>query len=117
MVCLPVGPHCGECQLNNGLCPSAKRGASSQKKRKIFLERSPGPNINIAIEIEHTLTAEEDIGRATIQQQNALVPKPEEPVSHLLFLDDEAKVMNVIKYRIHRVLEHPGIGERYRSRV
>jgi len=53
MVCLPVGPRCDSCDLNAaGLCPSAKKGGSSPRKRKAIVKGSPGPEFEIALEPE-----------------------------------------------------------------
>jgi endonuclease-3 len=55
MVCLPVGPRCDSCDLSTaGLCPSAKKGGSP-KKRKAVVKDSPGPEVEIALEVKEDL--------------------------------------------------------------
>lgn len=63
-VCLPVDPMLTE----QWFLSKCEKGRLQSKNRKIILERSLGPNIDIAIEIEHTLTAKSSILSATIQQ-------------------------------------------------
>lgn len=59
MVCLPLGPRCASCDLSDGLCPSANKGAKSKMKRekvvtsitqKLQSSTDGGPKIEIAIE-------------------------------------------------------------------
>jgi len=52
MICLPVGSRCDACNLSGaGLCPSAKKGGTP-KKRKAIVKGSPGPEVEIALEMD-----------------------------------------------------------------
>ena len=52
MVCLPVGPKCGECELSSGLCPSAKKVVKTSKTRKVTSQSNGGPGIEVKLEEE-----------------------------------------------------------------
>ena len=54
MICLPVGPKCGECELSSGLCPSAKRVIKTTKTRKAIKtsQLKGGPKIEVKLEEE-----------------------------------------------------------------
>ena len=51
MVCLPVGPRCGECELSDGRCPSASKVSAKTSVRKMTARSSRGgPKVKIEIE-------------------------------------------------------------------
>ena len=54
MVCLPVGPKCGECELSSGLCPSAKKVTKTSKTRKVTKasQSNGGPKFEVKFEEE-----------------------------------------------------------------
>ncbi|KAI0085944.1 DNA glycosylase [Irpex rosettiformis] len=63
MICLPVGPRCSSCDLSDGLCPSAGKGASKAKLKSkktsetavvedSSLSGKGGPKIEISVEEE-----------------------------------------------------------------
>ena len=51
-VCLPVDPPLWRMLTEQWFLSKCEKGRLQSKNRKIILERSPGPNIDIAIEIE-----------------------------------------------------------------
>ncbi|KAH9842466.1 DNA glycosylase [Rhodofomes roseus] len=54
-ICLPVGPRCDTCKLNDGLCPSARKGTTTRVKTGkavVAAARKAGPEVEIAIETE-----------------------------------------------------------------
>ena len=54
MVCLPVRPKCGECELSSGLCPNAKKVVKTSKTRKVTKtsQSNGGPKIEVKLEEE-----------------------------------------------------------------
>ncbi|KAL0956657.1 hypothetical protein HGRIS_002789 [Hohenbuehelia grisea] len=65
MVCLPVGPRCGECDLSeSGLCPSAQKGKKiKQRPQSRTLVKSsdsvdPDPGPKLEIELEQVVKSE-----------------------------------------------------------
>lgn len=67
MICLPIGPKCDSCELNDGLCPSARKvvKASTSKSRSKKVSSTSGPKIEVELEedtkvaVEATLTPTE----------------------------------------------------------
>ncbi|OSD02120.1 DNA glycosylase, partial [Trametes coccinea BRFM310] len=56
-ICSPVAPKCDQCELSDGLCPSARKivkGSSSKRSVKVTSNRTPtaGPKIEVALEEE-----------------------------------------------------------------
>ncbi|KAJ3556462.1 hypothetical protein NM688_g2013 [Phlebia brevispora] len=50
-ICAPVGPRCDQCELSNGLCPSAKKAPKkTQRRAKTVISTAGGPQIEIAVE-------------------------------------------------------------------
>ena len=50
-ICAPVGPKCGECELSDGRCPSAKKVTKrTQKKTVTTKSAAGGPQIEIILE-------------------------------------------------------------------
>ena len=47
-----MGPRCDDCELSNGLCPSARKGKSKSKRILVAAARKAGPKLEIAIEAE-----------------------------------------------------------------
>ncbi|TCD61247.1 DNA N-glycosylase and apurinic/apyrimidinic (AP) lyase [Steccherinum ochraceum] len=50
VVCLPVGPRCGECELSDGRCPSASKTVVKTSTRKVTSRRMAGPKVEIEVE-------------------------------------------------------------------
>lgn len=53
VVCLPVGPRCGECELSDGRCPSASKAvkkSSTKKTTANTFRGNAGPKVEIEIE-------------------------------------------------------------------
>ncbi|THH23141.1 hypothetical protein EUX98_g8038 [Antrodiella citrinella] len=65
VMCLPVGPRCGECELSDGRCPSASKVAAKSRTRKVKTSTSatnPGPKLEIEIEdVKEEMTIPEDL--------------------------------------------------------
>ncbi|PCH38541.1 DNA glycosylase [Wolfiporia cocos MD-104 SS10] len=56
-ICTPVGPRCSDCELSNGLCPSARRNVKTKGRKALIATTSTattasGPKIEIAVEAE-----------------------------------------------------------------
>ena len=66
VICLPVGPRCGECELSDGRCPSASKAVAKTRTRKVTTSTSrgtAGPKVEIEIEevkIEEIIVPVED---------------------------------------------------------
>ncbi|KAH8100342.1 DNA glycosylase [Cristinia sonorae] len=68
MVCLPVGPRCGECELSDGRCPSATKTIAKSRTRKVNVTASrgvSGPKVEIEIE---GIKTEEKVTPAPLSQ-------------------------------------------------
>ncbi|KAI0628808.1 DNA glycosylase [Trametes polyzona] len=56
MICLPVGPKCDQCELSDGLCPSARKvvkvSASKGRSKKLVSITEAGPKIEVELEEE-----------------------------------------------------------------
>ncbi|KAL1947185.1 hypothetical protein VTO73DRAFT_14146 [Trametes versicolor] len=54
MICLPVGPKCDTCELNDGLCPSARKvvkaSTSKSRSKKVSSTTTSGPKIEVELE-------------------------------------------------------------------
>lgn len=53
MICLPVGPKCDTCELNDGLCPSARKvvkASTSKSRSKKVSSTTSGPKIEVELE-------------------------------------------------------------------
>lgn len=54
MICLPVGPKCDTCELNDGLCPSARKvvkaSTSKSRSKKVSSTSTSGPKIEVELE-------------------------------------------------------------------
>ena len=88
-----MGPKCDQCELSDGLCPSAKRGSgsktSSSKKRQVgkkMLSGSPdsdqasGPKIEVKLE-EDEEVEEREVGTRTLAAApERISPQPDVPV-------------------------------------
>ena len=56
-VCLPIGPRCEDCDLSNGLCPSARK-VTKTSRRKTATTVSADGKPKIEIKLEETATEE-----------------------------------------------------------
>ena len=63
-ICAPVGPKCDQCELSDGLCPSARKvtkASSSKRKRTasamLDAEADAGPRIEVKFEEEECKVA------------------------------------------------------------
>ncbi len=79
-----MGPRCDQCELSDGLCPSAKKGtkASSSKRqsRKVLvaaseLDQAAGPKIEVKLEEEV-----EDRKVTVAAAPERISPQPDVPV-------------------------------------
>ncbi|EMD34305.1 hypothetical protein CERSUDRAFT_117182 [Gelatoporia subvermispora B] len=56
-ICLPVGPRCDECDLSQGLCPSARKVVRKVTKKTVKAEDDlAGPKVEIFLETEEKFT-------------------------------------------------------------
>lgn len=85
-----MGPKCDQCELSDGLCPSAKKGsgskASSSKKQKKLLaapsdsDLGAGPKIEVKLEEEEEVEERKvDVGTLAAAPER-ISPQPDVPV-------------------------------------
>ncbi|KAM5542812.1 hypothetical protein V8D89_003773 [Ganoderma adspersum] len=89
-ICAPVGPKCDQCELSDGLCPSAKKGAnrasSSKKQGKKVLaafsdtDQGSGPKIEVKLEEEEEVEERKVDTRALAAAPERISPQPDVPV-------------------------------------
>ncbi|KAI1791571.1 DNA glycosylase [Ganoderma leucocontextum] len=88
-ICAPVGPKCDQCELSDGLCPSAKKGAkassSKRQTKKVVVASSnadqvAGPKIEIKLEEEEVQERKVDI-RTLAAAPERISPQWDVPVN------------------------------------
>ena len=85
-----MGPKCDQCELSDGLCPSAKKGsgskASSSKKQKKLLAASSDSDKDAGPKIEVKLEEDEEVGERKVDPgtlaaaPERISPQPDVPV-------------------------------------
>ncbi|KAH9939575.1 DNA glycosylase [Amylocystis lapponica] len=79
-VCLPIGPRCDNCELSDGLCPSAQKVNPRKGKKMVEATSLAGPNLEIELDIDEEKPMVTSDGRTTSPLEllgGALTIKPE----------------------------------------
>ncbi|KAI0648440.1 DNA glycosylase [Trametes meyenii] len=82
VVCLPVGPKCDQCELSDGLCPSARTvvKASTSKgrsKKAVLVVESPSAGPKIAVELEESKISVHTPSAVTAETLSSLLVMPD----------------------------------------
>ncbi|KAI0806723.1 DNA glycosylase [Fomes fomentarius] len=79
-ICAPIGPKCDQCELSDGLCPSARKvnkGAASKSRSKKVMVSASTSDMKAGPEIEVKFEEEEHKVEVLIRPASALTPPKE----------------------------------------
>ncbi|KAI0355143.1 DNA glycosylase [Trametes cingulata] len=81
-ICLPVGPKCDQCELSDGLCPSARKvvKASLSRSKKVVAasgSSAAGPKIEVELEEESKVDVQTASTRIQLETDGLLMMEPD----------------------------------------